>query len=115
VVPGHCPPEACQDGSHRHAPHAPCESTPSWVVTLVEAIIVEAIGEEVVACEQELQHGLWVTKSREVQARAQTIFLLGIKAPRVEGEISIHASEGACVEACLKGDGVEDRWFYPSK
>jgi hypothetical protein len=54
VVPGHCPLEACQDGSHRHAPHAPCESTPSWVVTLVRAIIIGAIGEEVVACEQEL-------------------------------------------------------------
>jgi hypothetical protein len=53
----------------------------SWVVTLlVGAVVIGAIEEEVVACEQELQHGLRVTKSRGVQARAWTIFFLRVKA-----------------------------------
>jgi hypothetical protein len=39
----------------------------SWVVTLlVGAVVIGAIGDEVIACEQELQHGLKVIKPREV-------------------------------------------------
>jgi hypothetical protein len=79
----------------------------SWVVTLlVGVVVVGAIREEFVAREWEMQHSLWVTKLGEVPARARTV-LLGVKAPRWEGEISIHAGKGACVESRLKGDMVE--------
>jgi hypothetical protein len=50
-------------------PHV--KALPSWGITLFfEAIVVGAVREEVIACEQELQHGLRITKPREVLARA---------------------------------------------
>jgi hypothetical protein len=66
-VSGYWPPEVCQASFHHVLLVPGVEALPSRVVPLiVGAVVVGAVGEEVVTCGQEMSHGPRITESGEV-------------------------------------------------